>query len=126
MRGADTAVLTAYFLTMIVVGFVYSRQMKSLGMYFAGGKQLPLWELELLSELGARHRLQPLDRDIDRNGSRVYRVHRRLAREELSAPRSRDHVVLPEPLDEDHDLPFVLEGDVDFVFRNELHLPARL
>ena len=37
------AVLIAYFATMIAVGFAYSRQMKSLDMYFAGGKQLSWW-----------------------------------------------------------------------------------
>jgi SSS family solute:Na+ symporter len=43
MRGADLAVLAAYFLTMIGVGIVYARQMKTLDLYFAGGKQLPWW-----------------------------------------------------------------------------------
>jgi SSS family transporter len=43
MHGADLAVLTAYFATMIGVGFVYSRRMKSLDLYFAGEKQLSWW-----------------------------------------------------------------------------------
>jgi SSS family transporter len=43
MRGADLAVLIAYFATMIAVGFGYSRHMKSLDLYFAGGKQLSWW-----------------------------------------------------------------------------------
>jgi SSS family solute:Na+ symporter len=43
MRAADTAVLAAYFVTMVVVGMVYSRRMKSLDRYFAGGKQLSWW-----------------------------------------------------------------------------------
>lgn len=43
MSRADTAVLLTYFLTMIVVGIRYSRQMRSVGLYFAGGKQLPWW-----------------------------------------------------------------------------------
>jgi solute:Na+ symporter, SSS family len=43
MRAADLAVLAAYFLTMIGVGIVYARHMKSLNLYFAGGKQLPWW-----------------------------------------------------------------------------------
>jgi solute:Na+ symporter, SSS family len=43
MRGADLAVLIAYFATMIGVGFAYARQMKSLDLYFAGGKQLSWW-----------------------------------------------------------------------------------
>ncbi len=43
MRGADLAVLAAYFLTMIGVGVAYARHMKSLDLYFAGGKQLPWW-----------------------------------------------------------------------------------
>jgi SSS family solute:Na+ symporter len=43
MRGADFAILIAYFATMIAIGLVYSRQMKSLDMYFAGGKQLSWW-----------------------------------------------------------------------------------
>lgn len=43
MRGADIAIVVCYFLTMIVVGAVYSRQMRSADMYFAGGKQLPWW-----------------------------------------------------------------------------------
>jgi len=43
MRRADIAVLTAYLLTMVVVGAVYVRQMKSLSMYFAGGKRLSWW-----------------------------------------------------------------------------------
>ena len=43
MHGADLAVLTAYFATMIGVGFAYSRHMKSLDLYFAGGKQLSWW-----------------------------------------------------------------------------------
>jgi len=43
MHGADLAVLTAYFATMIGVGFAYSRHMKSLELYFAGGKQLSWW-----------------------------------------------------------------------------------
>jgi SSS family transporter len=43
MRGADLAILVAYFVTMIAIGLTYSRQMKSLDMYFAGGKQLSWW-----------------------------------------------------------------------------------
>ena len=43
MRGADLAILVSYFVTMIAIGLVYSRQMKSLDMYFAGGKQLSWW-----------------------------------------------------------------------------------
>ncbi len=43
MRGADAMVLVAYFTAMIGVGLVYSRQMKSLDLYFAGGKQLSWW-----------------------------------------------------------------------------------
>ena len=43
MRGADLAILVIYFVTMIAIGLVYSRQMKSLDMYFAGGKQLSWW-----------------------------------------------------------------------------------
>jgi solute:Na+ symporter, SSS family len=43
MSRADTAVLLTYFLTMIAVGVGYSRQMRSVGLYFAGGKQLPWW-----------------------------------------------------------------------------------
>jgi Na+/proline symporter len=43
MRGADLVVLIAYFAAMIGVGFAYSRQMKSLDLYFAGGKQLSWW-----------------------------------------------------------------------------------
>jgi len=43
MHGADLAVLIAYFVTMIGVGFAYSRQMKSLDTYFGGGKQLSWW-----------------------------------------------------------------------------------
>jgi len=43
MHGADLAVLTAYFATMLGVGFAYSRHMKSLDLYFAGGKQLSWW-----------------------------------------------------------------------------------
>jgi Na+/proline symporter len=35
--------LIAYFATMIVVGFAYSRQMKSLDLYFGGGKELSWW-----------------------------------------------------------------------------------
>jgi SSS family transporter len=43
MSNADLAVLIAYFATMIGVGFAYSRHMKSLELYFAGGKQLSWW-----------------------------------------------------------------------------------
>jgi Na+/proline symporter len=43
MHGADLAVLTAFFATMIAVGFAYSRQMKSLDLYFGGGKELSWW-----------------------------------------------------------------------------------
>ncbi len=43
MHGADTAVLVAYFATMIAVGALYSRHMRSADLYFAGGKQLPWW-----------------------------------------------------------------------------------
>jgi SSS family transporter len=43
MLGADLAVLIAYFVTMIGVGFAYSGQMKSLDLYFGGGKELSWW-----------------------------------------------------------------------------------
>ena len=43
MQKADTAVLVTYFVAMILVGVVYSRRVKSLDMYFAGGKQLSWW-----------------------------------------------------------------------------------
>ena len=43
MQKADTAVLVTYFIAMILVGVVYSRRVKSLDMYFAGGKQLSWW-----------------------------------------------------------------------------------
>jgi solute:Na+ symporter, SSS family len=43
MHTADLTVLAAYFVTMIGVGMVYARHMKSLDLYFAGGKQLPWW-----------------------------------------------------------------------------------
>ncbi len=43
MREADLVVLVAYFITMIAVGFVFARRMKSLDLYFAGGKQLSWW-----------------------------------------------------------------------------------
>jgi Na+/proline symporter len=43
MRAADLTVLAAYFLTMLGVGLVYAPHMKSLDLYFAGGKQLPWW-----------------------------------------------------------------------------------
>jgi SSS family solute:Na+ symporter len=43
MHRADFAVLIAYFATMIVIGALYSRQMRSADMYFAGGKQLSWW-----------------------------------------------------------------------------------
>jgi len=43
MRGTDLLVVIAYFVAMIGVGFAYSRQMKSLDVYFAGGKQLSWW-----------------------------------------------------------------------------------
>jgi Na+/proline symporter len=43
MHGADLAVLIAYFATMLGVGFAYSRHMKSLDLYFTGGKQLSWW-----------------------------------------------------------------------------------
>lgn len=43
MRSPDIAVVVCYFLTMIAVGVVYSRRMRSAEMYFAGGKQLPWW-----------------------------------------------------------------------------------
>jgi Na+/proline symporter len=43
MHGADLAVLIAYFATMLGVGFAYARHMKSLDLYFAGGKQLSWW-----------------------------------------------------------------------------------
>ncbi len=43
MHGADTAVLAVYFVTMIAVGALYSRHMRSADLYFAGGKQLPWW-----------------------------------------------------------------------------------
>jgi SSS family solute:Na+ symporter len=43
MHAADLTVLAAYFLTMLGVGIVYAPHMKSLDLYFAGGKQLPWW-----------------------------------------------------------------------------------
>jgi solute:Na+ symporter, SSS family len=43
VQKADIAVLITYFVTMILVGIVYSKRVKSLGMYFAGGKQLSWW-----------------------------------------------------------------------------------
>src|SRR5579875_1818514 len=43
MRVVDLIILVAYFLTMLGVGLVYTRHMKSLDLYFAGGKQLPWW-----------------------------------------------------------------------------------
>ncbi|MES2221073.1 MAG: hypothetical protein V4587_08920 [Acidobacteriota bacterium] len=43
MHGPDIAIIACYFLTMIAVGAVYSRHMRSADMYFAGGKQLPWW-----------------------------------------------------------------------------------
>src|SRR5579884_760538 len=43
MRVVDLIILVAYFLTMLGVGLVYARHMKSLDLYFAGGKQLPWW-----------------------------------------------------------------------------------
>ncbi|MEO6982231.1 MAG: hypothetical protein ABI072_03855, partial [Edaphobacter sp.] len=43
MHKADIAVLTVYFATMIFVGLFYSKRVKSLEMYFAGGKQLSWW-----------------------------------------------------------------------------------
>ncbi len=43
MHGPDLVVLAAFFATMIGVGFAYSRQMKSLDMYFGGGKELSWW-----------------------------------------------------------------------------------
>jgi SSS family solute:Na+ symporter len=43
MHRADFAVLIAYLATMIVIGTLYSRQMRSADMYFAGGKQLSWW-----------------------------------------------------------------------------------
>ena len=43
MHAADLAVLMAYFATMMGVGFAYSRDVKSLDRYFAGGKQLSWW-----------------------------------------------------------------------------------
>jgi SSS family transporter len=43
VQKADTAVLVTYFIAMILVGVVYSRRVKSLDMYFAGGKQLSWW-----------------------------------------------------------------------------------
>jgi solute:Na+ symporter, SSS family len=43
MQKADIAVLFTYFVAMIAVGVVYSRRVKSLDMYFAGGKQLSWW-----------------------------------------------------------------------------------
>src|ERR1700722_12149750 len=39
MRAADLFVLVAYFVTMLAVGFAYSRQ-KSCEMYFAGDRQV--------------------------------------------------------------------------------------
>lgn len=43
MQRADLAVLVTYFVTMILVGIIYSQRAKSLDMYFAGGKQLSWW-----------------------------------------------------------------------------------
>jgi SSS family transporter len=43
MAGADLAVLVSYFVTMIAIGLAYSRKMRSLDMYFAGGRQLSWW-----------------------------------------------------------------------------------
>lgn len=43
MHAPDIAIIVCYFLTMIAVGAVYSRHMRSADMYFAGGKQLPWW-----------------------------------------------------------------------------------
>jgi solute:Na+ symporter, SSS family len=43
VQKADTAVLVTYFIAMILVGVIYSRRVKSLDMYFAGGKQLSWW-----------------------------------------------------------------------------------
>jgi SSS family transporter len=43
VQKADFAVLITYFVTMILVGLAYSRRVKSLNMYFAGGKQLSWW-----------------------------------------------------------------------------------
>ena len=43
LSGADLTVLVSYFATMIAIGFAYSRKMRSLDMYFAGGRQLSWW-----------------------------------------------------------------------------------
>ena len=43
MRGPDLVIVVVYFVTMVAIGLVYSRQMKSLDMYFAGGKQVSWW-----------------------------------------------------------------------------------
>jgi len=43
VQKADIAVLVVYFATMILVGLLYSKRVKSLEMYFAGGKQLSWW-----------------------------------------------------------------------------------
>lgn len=43
MQKADLVVLITYFVTMILVGLTHSRRVKSLNMYFAGGKQLSWW-----------------------------------------------------------------------------------
>jgi solute:Na+ symporter, SSS family len=42
MRAADLFILVAYFVTMLAVGFTYSRQ-KSCDMYFAGDRQVSWW-----------------------------------------------------------------------------------
>src|ERR1700722_2998779 len=42
MRAADLFILVAYFVTMLAVGFAYSRQ-KSCDMYFAGDRQVSWW-----------------------------------------------------------------------------------
>lgn len=43
MHKADIVVVITYFATMIFVGIVYSRRMKTLETFFAGGRQLSWW-----------------------------------------------------------------------------------
>lgn len=43
MDRADIIVVVTYFTTMIVVGMAYSRRMKTLETFFAGGRQLSWW-----------------------------------------------------------------------------------
>jgi len=43
MRTADTVLLVFYFGLMVGVGFYFARYMKTLDLYFVGGKKLPWW-----------------------------------------------------------------------------------